>query len=53
MKILSVRPGSPWEIQSDLYEVILVRNVLVLELGEDECSFSDGADLVGAGGDVA
>jgi hypothetical protein len=35
-----------------LNEVISTRNVLVLELGEDECGLSDVGDLVGAGRDV-
>ena len=34
-------------------EVISTRNQLVFEVGENECGFPDGADLVGAGGDVA
>jgi hypothetical protein len=33
-------------------DVILARNVLVLELGENQRRFTDAGDLVGAGGDV-
>jgi hypothetical protein len=34
-------------------QVISARNVLMLEVGQDECDFSGVADLVGASGDVA
>jgi hypothetical protein len=33
-------------------EVISARNVLVLELGQEKCGFSDVVDLVRAGCDV-